>query len=314
MPKAAQPKGHPDSARIQRYSQLYLSNQLSPGDEMFDLMRDRFKDSPGGKRIEGFRAENERYQDGLNHLTMAQIDLIMRNEDVSYTKDPFDAIAKVRALRASRDDREKQEVASMTAAEKKAYFDAKEAKKKEQIQKHDSRVTRIGEEAAARAAKKSESMTRFEKLRADNLEKRAKQQAIGRAYLEKEAARRSGVPTGVAARAALDEKMRKEREEGLEPADSPVAPGSTDTAAPGIDALDHETTKEGGKESQDGGPAEDLQTKRRAEVAAMKKPDLDALMTQHKLVSKVGMKNAEKVEAILAFEFPSTPTHGKDQL
>jgi hypothetical protein len=292
--------------------QLYLNDMIDEHHPEFDRLRDRFKNTPEGKRIEKFRSENVYYADGLQFFTNAKLDGVIRNESVSFAGDNLDRLGKIRAIRMHRDAVEDEKVKAMTTAERKAYLAEAEA---ERVATDEAARTRLdtAEHILQNKAKKDAKRSAFEQMRYERQEERRIQQAKNREFLIAERARREGKPNPVAARQAAIERREKAEKDLAETADAPADDvktpnGHEDDANVGDTQVPVPALPEGSQEAPEASEtAAPVLTRevRSAELHAMKGAGLNPLMEKHKIAVQIGMSNAQKADAILDAEFPS---------
>jgi len=210
------------------YNRLYLNDMLSPEHPEFERAREATRHTPEGKRIEAFRSENLKYQDGLQGKTPTQLDQIIASESVEYNGDPIDRIAKIRAIRKMRELSEKEKMKGMTKAERKAYLEVKEDEAKEIArtvqQENDARI-----EQQLREDERAFRKTALEELRAKRIIERQEERDAGRRYLEEEAARRRPANPAALRQAAAEALEKEELGEEIETSEGESTPETPET-------------------------------------------------------------------------------------
>jgi len=197
------------------YNKLYLSDMMSPDHPEFERCREATKHTPEGKRIEAFRSENLKYQDGLQGKTPNQLDQIIMAESVEFKGDPLDRIGKIRAIRKMRELSEKEKMKGMTKEERKAYLEMKDTEAASDFARSVQRNLDHDAELQMRQVEKVEKQNALRKMQNDRALARDEMRDAGRRYLEEEAARRGSInPTAL--RQAAAEALAKEEAEGGE--------------------------------------------------------------------------------------------------
>ena len=289
---------------------LYLNDMIGPEHPMYDEMKRRYANTPDGKRIEQFRKENDKYKDALQIATHGKLDNIIRAEGVNYTGDPTDRLGKIRSIRMYRSQVNDELVKGMTTEERKAYLEEADQKRKLAEKKAQERLLVDEGAKKRREAEKAAKRSAIDEFRYKRDMERRENQERNRQFLKDELARRSGKVNPVDARElAIKEREKKEKEIA-------DAAEENDKAAKAEKAKDDKKTPPAGDDGSIKAPgAKEIADKkagaiaerkdaRIAELGAMKKPQLDALMDAGKLPIAIGMTNAAKAQAILDAEYP----------
>lgn len=195
------------------YDFLYLNDMLGADHPAYEELTRRYEGTPEGKRINEFKKENEKYQDGLEIATHNKIDGIIRNEEVPFKGDTADRIAKIRAIRRHRSSVEEEKIRLMSKEEREKYIE--EAKKeKEEMKKKMELRTHVDTEALAKKnAVRQAVRTSFEEMQYQRMIEREKNRQKNREVLEKNLETRKGKPDPIQARElAVKERERKETE------------------------------------------------------------------------------------------------------
>jgi hypothetical protein len=220
------------------YHKLYLADMLAPDHPEFERVKEAMKDSPEGKRVELFRSENLKYQDGLESKTPNQLDQIIAAESVEFHGDNLDRISKIRAIRKMRGLTEKEKMRGMTKAEREKYLETKD----ENVAKNFSRSVQQNldhdAEIQLRQEEKQRKQTAMEEMRLKRAIERDAMKDAGRQYLDEEAARRAPVNPSALKQAAAEELAKEEA------VDAPVEAGEEETVLEDKSSIASETLPE----------------------------------------------------------------------
>lgn len=289
---------------------LYLNDMIGPEHPMYEEMKRRYATTPDGKRIEQFRRENDKYRDGLQISTHGKLDNAIRNEGVTFTGDPTDRLAKIRAIRLHRSQIEDEKVKRMTTEERAAYLAEAETKRKQDEKRAADRLKVDEESIRRREAVRQGKRSALDEYRYKREMERKAQRDKSREFLKEDLARRTSKVNPVDARAlAIKEREQKEKELADAAAENDAAAAAEKlklTKAPQEPADDTKIKAPAAKDqaAKKAAAVAERKETRRAELADMDKPKLDVLMKAGDLSIGIGMTNAQKADAILKAEYP----------